>query len=141
MKKENDRQFPEKPIVIYSTPDGTVKVDVLYENENLWLTQAAIAKLFGVGVPAVNKHLKNIYAEGELTETATVSKMEIVKKSVELSQETTCAKKAQVQNEGGLPDLFLMKRRLQRRMKNMINFAFVRIGNISPSLTKPLKNI
>ncbi len=80
MKQENDKQFPEKPIVIYTTPDGAVKVDVLYENENLWLTQAAIAKLFGVGIPAVNKHLKNIYEEGELMESATISKMEIVQK-------------------------------------------------------------
>ncbi len=80
MRKENDKQFPEKPIVIYTTPDGAVKVDVLYEDEMLWLTQASIAKLFGVGVPAVNKHLKNIYAEGELSQEATISKMEIVQK-------------------------------------------------------------
>ncbi len=80
MKKENDKQFPEKPIVIYTTPDGAVKVDVLYEDEMLWLAQASIAKLFGVGVPAVNKHLKNIYAEGELSQEATISKMEIVQK-------------------------------------------------------------
>ena len=48
-------------IVFYSTPDGDKKVEVLFQDENFWLTQKALAGLFNVKVPAVNKHLKNIF--------------------------------------------------------------------------------
>ena len=47
------------------------------KDENIWLTQARIAKLFDVGIPAVNKHLKNIFENGELDEKSVISKMEI----------------------------------------------------------------
>ncbi|MBQ6339408.1 MAG: virulence RhuM family protein [Kiritimatiellae bacterium] len=66
----------EAPIVLYSTPDGAVKVNVVFRDGNLWLPQAGIAELFGVQKSAVSKHLKNIFAEGELDEGAVVSKME-----------------------------------------------------------------
>lgn len=49
-----------------------------YQEESVWLTQKALAELFGVGVPAINKHLKNIYESGELVPDATISKMETV---------------------------------------------------------------
>jgi len=68
----------EAQVVLYQTADGRVTVDVRFERENFWLTQKALAELFGVNIPAVNKHLKNIYASGELTPEATISKMEIV---------------------------------------------------------------
>jgi len=48
------------------------------QNETIWLTQTAMAELFGVNVPAISKHLANIYEEGELIREATVSKMETV---------------------------------------------------------------
>ena len=64
------------PIVLYTTPDGAVKVNVYFRDGNLWLPQAGIAELFGVQKAAVSKHLKNIFAEGELDENAVVSKME-----------------------------------------------------------------
>lgn len=67
---------PEKPIILYSTPDGAVKAKLLYAAESFWLPQEGIARLFGVGKPAVSKHLKNIFAEGELQENSVVSKME-----------------------------------------------------------------
>ena len=51
---------------------------VLFKDETAWLTQKALAELFGVKVPAVNKHLNNIFESGELSRSATVSKMEIV---------------------------------------------------------------
>jgi len=57
----------------------TVKVEVFVKDETVWLTQKALAVLFGVEVPAVNKHLKNIFDSGELIREATVSKMEIVR--------------------------------------------------------------
>ena len=70
----NPNQF-----LLYTAPDGAVKVDVFLEGETVWLTQKALAELFGVGVPAINKHLKNIFDSGELSREATVSKMEIVR--------------------------------------------------------------
>ena len=66
----------EKPIILYSTPDGVVKVKLLYNAESFWLPQDGIAQLFGVGKAAISKHLKNIFEEGELQEEAVVSKME-----------------------------------------------------------------
>lgn len=66
----------EVPIVLYTTPDGAVKVNVYFRDGNLWLPQAGIAELFGVQKSAVSKHLKNIFAEGELDESAVVSQMD-----------------------------------------------------------------
>ncbi|MDT3739851.1 MAG: hypothetical protein RO257_10175 [Candidatus Kapabacteria bacterium] len=65
-------------IIIYKTPEGKVSVDVVYNQETFWLTQKAMAELFGVGVPAISKHIKYIFEEGELQEYSTVSKMETV---------------------------------------------------------------
>jgi len=68
----------EAEIILYTTPDGDIKVDTVLRNETIWLTQTAMAELFGVNVPAISKHLANIYEEGELNREATVSKMETV---------------------------------------------------------------
>lgn len=51
-------------------------VQVVYRNENIWCTQKAMAQLFDVGVPAISKHLKNIFETGELIEDSVISKME-----------------------------------------------------------------
>ena len=75
--KENRLQTTGQ-ILLYQTDDGKVTVDVSFENETFWMTQKTIAELFGVNVPAISKHLKNIYEDGELFPSATVSKMEIV---------------------------------------------------------------
>ena len=64
--------------LLYTAPDGAVKVDVYFKDETVWLTQKALAELFGVKVPAINKHLNNIFESGELSREATISKMEIV---------------------------------------------------------------
>lgn len=69
----------ESEFLLYTAPDGAVKVDVLFKDETVWLTQKTIAELFGVGVPAINKHLKNIFESAELEPTATISKMEMVR--------------------------------------------------------------
>ena len=74
MPKKDSNQ---SQVVLYQTPDGKVTVNVLFAHDNFWLTQRTMADLFGVKIPAVNKHLKNIYASGELTPGATISKMEI----------------------------------------------------------------
>ena len=68
----------EIKFLMYSTPQGDVNVEAVVRDETLWLTQKAMAQLFGVHVPAISKHLKNIYAEGELLESTTISKMETV---------------------------------------------------------------
>lgn len=78
MRKTPPTPSTTQPIVLYTTQDGRVTVDVRFDKDNFWLTQKAMAELFGVKVPAVNKHLKNIYASGELEMDATISKMEIV---------------------------------------------------------------
>ena len=63
-------------ILLYKTDNAEVKVEILLQNENLWLTQAKMADLFDVQKAAISKHLKNIFAEGELQESSVVSKME-----------------------------------------------------------------
>lgn len=68
----------EIQFLLYSLPDDEGKVQVVIKEETLWCTQKAMAQLFGVGVPAISKHLGHIFEEGELDRTATVSKMEIV---------------------------------------------------------------
>ena len=65
-----------KEILLYKTDNAEVKVEILLQNENLWLTQAKMAKLFDVQKAAISKHLKNIFADGELDEKVVVSKME-----------------------------------------------------------------
>lgn len=63
-------------IILYSSPEGNIKVEVVFSGETFWLTQKRMAELFGVEVPAVSKHLKNIFETGELQEDAVISKME-----------------------------------------------------------------
>ena len=68
--------------ILYTTPNGHVQLDILLQDENLWLTQKGLAELFGVERSVITKHLKNIYDSGELGKVS------------------TCAKFAQVQQEG-----------------------------------------
>ena len=65
-------------MLVYSSATEDVKVEVAVRDESLWATQKAMAELFGVGVPAISKHISNIFEEGELPPDTTVSKMEIV---------------------------------------------------------------
>ena len=67
----NEIQF-----LLYSMPDADGKVQVVIKGETLWCTQKAMAQLFGVGVPAISKHLKNIFDEGELDKNVVVSHLE-----------------------------------------------------------------
>jgi hypothetical protein len=68
----------EIQFLLYSMPDEQDKVQVVVKDETIWCTQKAMSQLFGVGVPAISKHLNHIFEEGELSKDATVSKMEIV---------------------------------------------------------------
>ena len=64
--------------LLYTAPNGAIKVEVLLSNETIWLTQKRMAELFGVGVAAISKHLDNIYESGELQREATLSVLETV---------------------------------------------------------------
>ncbi len=66
----------QNQFLLYTAPDGAVKVEVFCKDETVWLTQKALAGLFGVNVPAINKHLKNIFVSGELTEESVISILE-----------------------------------------------------------------
>lgn len=68
----------EAMFLIYRAADEDVSVNALIKDESIWLSQKGMAELFDVQTPAINKHLSNIYAEGELMPDATISKMEIV---------------------------------------------------------------
>ena len=64
--------------LLYTAPDGQVKVECILHNETIWLPQKRIAELFGVGVPTISKHLENIFTDGELEREATISILETV---------------------------------------------------------------
>jgi hypothetical protein len=86
MTKGNKNQLSQNnftEFLLYRSPNGAVKVEIFLKNENIWLTQEKIASLFGVDRSVITKHLKNIF------------------ESEELDKEATCAKFAQVRDEGG----------------------------------------
>ena len=74
MKNDITKQME---MVLYRTEDDSVTVSALIKDESIWITQKAMAELFGVQTPAISKHLKNIFEQGELKEEVVVSKMEI----------------------------------------------------------------
>lgn len=76
--KKNEIQQNQHSIVLYQNDESNVCVNVYYSNETFWLTQKAMAELFGVNTQAITKHLGNIYQEQELNKEATCSKMEQV---------------------------------------------------------------
>lgn len=71
--KKNKQIIPQNSFtefLLYTTPNGKVKVEIFLRNETVWLTQEKIAQLFGVQRPAITKHLKNIFDSGELQENS-----------------------------------------------------------------------
>jgi hypothetical protein len=68
----------ENKLIFYTTPEGGIRVEVLFQNETFWLSQKKMAYLFGVEAHTINYHLKEIYASGELKEEATIRKFRIV---------------------------------------------------------------
>lgn len=65
-------------IIFYATPQGNVKVEVIFEEETFWLSQKRMAELFGVDVRTVNEHLKNIFETGEQSQNSTIRNFRIV---------------------------------------------------------------
>ncbi len=66
MPKSKKLSTNQSNFLLYTDSDGQVKVEVFIKDETVWLTQKAMAELFGVKVPAINKHLKNIFSKNEL---------------------------------------------------------------------------
>jgi hypothetical protein len=74
----NDVSEQDKNFLFYTSNDGVINIQVIIEGETIWTTQKGMATIFDVNVPAISKHLNNIFLEGELEYNSTVSKMEIV---------------------------------------------------------------
>ncbi|MDD4608439.1 MAG: cell filamentation protein Fic, partial [Bacilli bacterium] len=78
-------------MLIYEDKDGNVVVDAIFKDETLWLTQKGMSQVFEVGVPAISKHLNNIFNEEELNPKVVISKMETTTKhgAIENKKQTT----------------------------------------------------
>ena len=74
MAREDNDMNEEMPVVLYTSPDGKVTVNALVKDETLWMTQLGMAMLFEVDKSSISRHLKNIFAEGELDERVVVAK-------------------------------------------------------------------
>ena len=64
----------QNQFLLYTAPDGAVKVEVFFKDETAWLTQKALAELFGVDRSVITKHLRNIFKEGELAQDSSMCK-------------------------------------------------------------------
>jgi len=86
------KKLPDNRISVYQTPDGSINIEVLYANENIWLTQKRMAELFGCTPDNISLHLKNIYQERELDSVATTEEFSVVQKegNREVSRTVTC---------------------------------------------------
>jgi hypothetical protein len=85
---------PENEIILYTTPEGNVNIEVMFQNETFWLNQKKLAELFGVEVNTINYHLKEIFNSRELKEEATIRKFRIVQKEGDrqVNREIDCGK-------------------------------------------------
>lgn len=75
-----DQTLQEGELILYRTANDAVRVEVLYEGETFWLDQRRMAELFGVEVPTISYHLKEVYASGELARDPTVRKLQRVQR-------------------------------------------------------------
>ncbi len=96
------KKIPDNRIAFYQSLDGSVNIEVLFAEENIWLTQKKMAELFDTTTQNITQHLKNIYAEKEMP------------------QEATCKDFLQVQNEGG--------RDIERKIKMYSLEAIIAVG-------------
>jgi hypothetical protein len=72
------KKLPDNQITVYQTAGGNINIEVLYANENIWLPQKRMAELFGCSADNVSLHLKNIYKDRELEESATAEDFSVV---------------------------------------------------------------
>lgn len=73
-------QAPAGEFVLFQSEDGRTRVECRFELDTLWLSQGAMAELYGKDVRTINEHLGNIYADGELTQNTTIRKFRIVRR-------------------------------------------------------------
>ncbi len=78
MNKKIVKKLPDNQIAFYQSHDGSVNIEVLYAEENIWLSQKKMAELFGCSTDNISLHLKNIYKENELEERSTVEDFSVV---------------------------------------------------------------
>lgn len=71
---------PDSEILLYTSPDGEVQLDIRMQQDTMWMTQQMMAELFQTTVPNINVHIKNIYKESELQEEGTIKEFLIVRK-------------------------------------------------------------
>src|SRR3972149_6943968 len=74
------KKLPDNQIAFYQTPDGSVNIEVLFAEENIWLTQKKMADLFDCSTDNVSLHLKNIYQENEIDQKSTIEEFSVVQK-------------------------------------------------------------
>src|SRR3989338_2004213 len=80
-KDNNNNIIPrESDFLLYTTPEGDIKIEVFFQNETVWLTQKRMADLFNVSIATINEHLANIYKTAELSENSTIRNFRIVQK-------------------------------------------------------------
>lgn len=84
--------MPDNQITVYQTPDGGINIEVLYANENIWLTQKRMAELFDCSADNISLHLKNIFKEKELDEFSTTEVFSVVQTEGkrQVAREVTC---------------------------------------------------
>jgi hypothetical protein len=78
-----NKKLPDNQIAFYQAPDGSVNIEVLYAEENIWLTQKRMADLFDCSTDNISLHLKNIYQENEIDQKSTVEEFSVVQKEGE----------------------------------------------------------
>ena len=77
---ENELQPQYSDIIFYTSPEGNVSIEVIFNDETFWLNQKRMSELFGVEVNTINYHIKEIFKSGELQEISTIRKIRIVQK-------------------------------------------------------------
>ena len=77
------KKLPDNQIAFYQSPDGLVNIEVLYAEENIWLTQKKMAELFDCSADNISLHLKNIYQENEVDRKSTTEEFSAVQKEGE----------------------------------------------------------
>ena len=77
MSEQDQKQLQQTQFLLYKSENGKIKVDVLVEDETVWLTQEQMAKLFGRDRTVITKHISNVFKEGELEEKSNVQNLHI----------------------------------------------------------------
>jgi len=77
------KRLPDNQIAFYQSPDGSVNIEVLYAEENIWLTQKKMAELFDCSTDNISLYLKNIYQENEVNQETTTEEFSVVQKEGE----------------------------------------------------------